>query len=134
MLTDYQVSGTINPARDATFTVKAASVAFGILSRQEDLPNPAELLLGSFAACCLKNVQRFSELLGFDYTAATIEVTGKRQEKPTKIIAIRYVIRISSSDEKLNPKLLHKNIEKFGTIYNTLKASCEVAGELVVSP
>jgi uncharacterized OsmC-like protein len=81
----------------------------------------------------LKNVQRFSELLGFEYTKASIEVTGDRQEKPTKIIAIRYVILINSGDEKLNPKLLHRNLQKFGTIYNTLKEVCEVSGEVVLS-
>lgn len=129
----YQVSASINPARAATFTVKTSNVTFGILSDQEDLPNPAELLLGAFAACCLKNVQRFSELLGFDYVSASIEVTGQRQEKPTKIIAIRYVVHLKSGDEKLNPALLHKNLQKFGTIYNTLKATCDVSGELLVS-
>lgn len=133
MLMNYQVSGSINPTRDATFSAKNSHVSFGVLSDQEDLPNPAELLLGAFAACCLKNVQRFSDLLGFDYVTATIEVTGERQEKPTKIIAISYVIHIKSVDGKLNPKLLHKNLQKFGTIYNTLKEMCDVSGELIVA-
>lgn len=130
---EYLISGSINPDREATFSVKKSSVSFGVLSDQANLPNPAELLLGAFAACCLKNVQRFSELLGFEYTKASIEVTGDRQEKPTKIIAIRYVILINSGDEKLNPKLLHRNLQKFGTIYNTLKEVCEVSGEVVLS-
>lgn len=128
----YQLSGSITPSREASFSVRESRVLFGV-GDQGDLPNPAELLLGAFAACCLKNVQRFSELLGFDYTNARIEVTGERQEKPTKIIAIRYVIQVSSTDDKLNVNLLHKNLRKFGTIYNTLKAVCEVSGELVLS-
>ncbi|TXF90259.1 OsmC family protein [Neolewinella aurantiaca] len=131
---EYHVSGSIDPNREATYSVKKSSMTFGILSDQEDLPNPAELLLGAFAACCLKNVQRFSTLLGYDYTAAKIEVKGERQEKPTKMIAIRYIIRIESVDEKLNLKLLHRNLRKFGTIYNTLKEVCDVSGELIVSP
>jgi uncharacterized OsmC-like protein len=129
----YLITGNINPKREASFSVRKSNVLFGVLGEQEDLPNPAELLLGAFAACCLKNVQRFSELLGFDYANARIEVKGERQEKPTKIIAIRYVIHISSADEKLNLRLLHKNIQKFGTIYNTLKEVCAVSGELVLS-
>ena len=129
---DYHVSGTITPAREATFTVKQGSVTFGVTNSQEELPNPAELLLGAFAACCLKNVQRFSGILGFDYASATIEVTGERRETPTKIVAIHYVIRIDCVDEKLNLKLLHKNLQKFGTIYNTLSEVCEVSGELSI--
>ncbi|WP_020568860.1 OsmC family protein [Neolewinella persica] len=129
----YLLSGNINPNREATFTIKKREIVFGVRSDQDELPNPAELLLGAFAACCLKNVQRFSELLGFDYTDASIEVIGERQEKPTKIVAIRYVIKLNSVDEKLNLKLLHKNLQKFGTIYNTLKDVCDVSGELVLS-
>lgn len=131
--TTYQVSGNINSLREAAFSVKESTTSFGV-TNQEELPNPAELLLGAFAACCLKNVQRFSELLGFDYTTATIEVTGERQEKPTKMVAINYVIHLSSTDEKLNLELLHRNIQKFGTIYNTLKGVCEVSGEIVLLP
>lgn len=131
--TTYQVTGSINPTRAAVFSAKKTTVSFGI-ANQEELPNPAELLLGAFAACCLKNVQRFSELLNFDYTAARIEVTGERQEQPTKMIGIHYVIYVNSTDKKLNLNLLHKNIQKFGTIYNTLKGVCKVSGEMVLEP
>lgn len=127
----YHLSGNIDSARKAFFSVRQNSVPFG-LGGQAQPPNPAELLLGAFAACCLKNVDRFSEILGFDYASADIEVMGERQEKPTKIVAIRYVIHLSGTDEKLNAELLHRNIRKFGTIYNTLKEVCEVSGELVV--
>jgi uncharacterized OsmC-like protein len=129
----YNLSGSITPGREAAFSIKKSRVSFGILNEQDSLPNPAELLLGAFAACCLKNVHRFSELLGFDYESARIEVVGDRQEKPTKLVAIRYVIYLSSADEKLNIELLHKNIRKFGTIYNTLKEVCDVSGKLVLS-
>jgi hypothetical protein len=30
--------------------------------------------------------------------------------------------------------LLHRNIAKYGTIYNTIAATCDVAGEVVVEP
>ena len=129
----YQISGSINPNREAVFSVNQHRISFGVRSDQDELPNPAELLLGAFAACCLKNVQRFSELLNFTYTNASIEVVGERQEKPTKIVAIHYVIHLSSTDKKLNPELLHKNLQKFGTIYNTLKGIGDVSGELIVS-
>lgn len=128
---NYSAKGTITPTRDASVSCGNEITSFGILGSQDELPNPAELLLGAFAACCLKNVQRFSELLGFHYAGATIEVTGERQASPTKMIVIRYVIRVSGADAKLNPELLHKNLRKFGTIYNTLKEVCDVSGELL---
>lgn len=90
------------------------------------------MLLGAFAACCLKNIERFSDTLKFDYEHAQIEVVGERQEKPTKLVTIKYIILIKSEDPKLNPKLLHKNLQKFGTIYNTLKETCKVSGEIIL--
>ena len=127
---NYTVNGNVVAHQQATFTSKQTTVAFGIRSDQNQLPNPAELLLGAFAACCLKNIERFSNTLKFVYESAKIEVIGERQEKPTKLIAITYTIYIKSADAGLNLKLLHKNLQKFGTIYNTLKETCEVSGAI----
>ena len=117
--------------QQATFTSKQTTVSFGIKDDQNHLPNPAELLLGAFAACGLKNIERFSNTLKFDYEHAQIEVIGERQEKPTKLVTIKYRILIKSEDPRLNLKLLHKNLQKFGTIYNTLKETCNVSGEIL---
>jgi hypothetical protein len=43
---------------------------------------------------------------------------------------IQYELIIYSQDESLNIDLLQKNIEKFGTIFNTVKASCLVSGTI----
>ncbi len=124
----YTIKGTIDNQHKAVFQVKKNNISFGVIKEQLHLPNPLELLLGSFAACCLKNVERFSQILNFEYDNATIEVIGDRQENPTKLIAIDYIIFIKSNN--VNLELLHKNIQKFGTIYNTLKEMCEITGEL----
>ncbi|GGX11055.1 OsmC family protein [Aquimarina muelleri] len=127
---NYTVSGNIIAHQQATFTSKQTNVSFGIKRDQNYLPNPAELLLGAFAACCLKNIERFSDTLKFNYEDARIEVLGERQERPTKLVAIQYTIHIKSEDASLNVKLLHKNLQKFGTIYNTLKETCNISGEI----
>ncbi len=126
----YIINGNITAHQKATFTSKKTIVPFGIFKDQDQLPNPVELLLGSFASCCLKNIERFSSTLKFNYKNAQIEVIGERQEKPTKLIAIKYIIYIKSKDNNLNITLLHKNLKKFGTIYNTLKEVCEITGEI----
>ena len=43
---------------------------------------------------------------------------------------IEYLLTIYSDDDRLNPELLKKNIEKFGTIYNTVKLSCTISGTI----
>lgn len=79
----------------------------------------------------LKNVERFSALLNFTYEKAIVNVSATRTEKPVKMDGINYKLIIYSSDENLNTVLLKKNIEKFGTIYNTVKLSCTISGEVV---
>jgi uncharacterized OsmC-like protein len=110
---------------------KENQYTFGIRKDRHEMAGPAELLLGAFAACCLKNVERFSSLLGFEYTNAKIQVEGVRQEKPPMMSEISYTLRISGSDERLNPDLLHKNIRKFGTVYNTLSQVSAIHGKII---
>jgi uncharacterized OsmC-like protein len=128
----YTVKGMSNSTGEATVSAKLNDYSFGIKTNQTDLAGPAELLLSAFAACCLKNVERFAAILHYTYETAEIEVTGIRQEKPPMFNSINYVLRIKSVDPKLNPDLLQKNLIKFGTIYNTLSAVCEIDGQVIV--
>lgn len=129
---EYFVKGKSLSSGQADFSVRQSAVSFGISGDEKELPNPAELLLGAFAACCLKNVERFSKILKFDYETAQIEVKAERQNVPSKITDIHYIIQIKSDDKRLSTRLLHKNIEKHGTIYNTLKATCTISGDIQI--
>jgi len=122
----------ISSSKDkASINIKESEIIFGITPETSDnLPNPAELFLGSFSACILKNVERFSILMNFKYTNAEIIVTAARLEKPPSMDEINYELRIHSQDVNLNINLLKKNIEKFGTIFNTVKSSCSILGEI----
>lgn len=126
---EYHIKASSLSKQDAVIHIKASIIAFGTTPNSaESLPNPAELFLGSFASCALKNVERFSGILKFDYTNATIEVHATRLENPPRMDNINYHLIVHSSDENLNPDLLKKNIEKFGTIYNTVKMVCSISG------
>lgn len=128
---NYQIKASAVSKQDAVVHIKQSNIDFGTTSKTaETLPNPAELFLGSFASCILKNVERFSGMMKFKYTKATIEVNAIRLENPPRMENISYGLTIYSNDEKLNPALLKKNIEKFGTIYNTVKLSCSISGTI----
>ncbi len=79
----------------------------------------------------LKNVERFSAMMNFTYAKAVVNVSAIRTEKPVKMDNINYKLIIYSADENINTVLLKKNIEKFGTIYNTVKLSCTINGEII---
>jgi len=115
----------------ASIKIKESEIIFGITPESADnLPNPAELFLGSFSACILKNVERFSHLMNFEYSNAELIVNATRLEKPPRIDELNYELKIYSQDNNLNVELLKKNIEKFGTIFNTVKTSCNINGEI----
>ncbi|WP_227805746.1 OsmC family protein [Algibacter lectus] len=71
-------------------------------------------------------------MMKFSYTKATIEVNATRLENPPRMEHLIYNVTIYTNDKKLNTDLLKKNIEKFGTIYNTVKLSCAISGTVSV--
>lgn len=127
----YQIKAASKAKQEATILIKQSEVDFGITaSTAESLPNPAELFLGAFASCILKNVERFSDMMKFQYRNAAIVVTATRLENPPRMDHIIYQLSIDSDDQKLNLELLKKNIEKFGTIFNTVESACTISGTI----
>jgi len=128
---EYSIAATSVSKNDATLNIKESNITFGTTEKTaNELPNPAELFLSSFAACVLKNVERFSGLLHFEYDKAEIKVSATRLENPPRMEDIRYELTIFSKDEKLRIELLKKNIEKFGTIFNTVQKACSISGSI----
>ncbi|WP_179339939.1 OsmC family protein [Winogradskyella ludwigii] len=128
---NYQIKASSLSNEDASIHIKTSDIDFGTTSETADaLPNPAELFLGSFAACMLKNVERFSTMMKFSYTKTTLNVSATRLENPPRMENIIYDLTIYTNDDKLNVGLLKKNIEKFGTIYNTIKLTCSISGTI----
>ncbi|SNR74967.1 Uncharacterized OsmC-related protein [Maribacter sedimenticola] len=130
----YSVTATSTSKLKATLDIKQTTIVFGITpATSETLANPAELFLSSLAACILKNVERFSEFMNFEYTNAEITLSATRLEKPPRMDDINYILHIHSTDLHINLSLLKKNIEKFGTIYNTVMKSCAINGRIEIN-
>lgn len=129
---NYSITATSAPATNGHINVRETRILFGTDTGSSQLANPAEVFLSAFAACMLKNVVRFSEMMLFNYDKATVEVTAIREDKPPHIEQVFYTLTIHSNDPKLNTILLKKNIEKFGTIYNTVAKSCQIEGVITV--
>ncbi|RPF21560.1 OsmC family protein [Myceligenerans xiligouense] len=94
-------------------------------------PGPADLLATAFAACLLKNLARSRDLLGFAYDDAQVEVTAHRQDSPPKFTEIHYTLRVTTDEPPRRVDLVHRNLRRYGTVYNTLAAVCDVHGEIV---
>lgn len=91
-------------------------------------PGPAELLAAAFAACLMKNIERSSKLIGFAYEGADVLVQARRQDSPPRFVEVDYEVQIVTLEPERRLELLHRNLRQFGTVYNTLAATCDVHG------
>lgn len=58
-------------------------------------------------------------------------VHAKRQDSPPKLLNVIYSLKVDSDEPDHRLNLLHENIRKYGTVYNTLSLGTEIQGELV---
>ena len=131
--TAYQIEARVVRPGVSAASSKQAVIEFDTSAGQSEiLPGPADLLTIAFAACVLKNVERFSRILPFSYQEASIKVVAERQEAPPKMIRIAYSLQLVTDEPQHRVDLLHRNIRQHGTIYNTLAATCDVSGVVVV--
>ncbi|HNI34878.1 MAG TPA: OsmC family protein [Microthrixaceae bacterium] len=132
---DYVVRANTLGDGTSVATSKRSEVRFDSSPTQGDeLPGPADLLVTAFAACVLKNVERMGQILPFHWEHASIEVRGERQDSPPKMTRIIYRLEVVTDEPNHRVDLLHRNISRHGTIYNTLSAVCDVSGEIIAIP
>lgn len=132
---EYEVIAEQVVRNISTARAKRAQIYFDSSPGQsEHLLNPAELLLSAFAACLLKNVERLSPVLRLSYERATVRVLGVREDKPPRMSRVDWTLTLWTDDPQNRVDLLDRNLRKQGTIYNTLAASCEVVGRVMMRP
>ncbi|PJZ80340.1 OsmC family protein [Leptospira meyeri] len=92
--------------------------------------NPAELLLSALSACIIKGVERVAPILHFQFKGIQVIVDGIRQDVPPKMESIRYQVIVDTDESNDRLHLLHENIKKYGTVFNTIAPSTDLAGEI----
>ncbi len=128
---EYEVTATRTDAHGSVVRCKQAALVIDTdLSGRVDAFNPAELLLAAVSACILKNMERVAPIIDFHYRGVTIRVHGVRQDSPPKMQSIGYVIEIDTDENERKLELMHENIKKYGTVYNTLVPGTKLSGTL----
>ncbi len=118
-------------AHGSEATCKSASIALDTdLAGRVDAFNPAELMIAALAACMLKSIERVTPILKFDLRGVEIRLNGVRQDVPPRMESIDYEIIIDSDESDHRLALLHDNIQKYGTVYNTIAPGTRLAGAL----
>jgi uncharacterized OsmC-like protein len=133
MSLEYEIKAEQIIPNISTASAKQAQIYFDSSHGQsEHLFNPSELFLTAFAACILKNIERFSEKLKFRYKKAAIRIHGIREEPPPRLTKVHYQLTLWTEESSHTVDLLRRNLEKYGTIFNTVSMSCDVSGEIIV--
>lgn len=128
-----------------TFHVESVRIdAHGSLSRCKDAEivldtdlagnpkafNPAELLLAAVSACIIKGIERITPMLNFSLASVEVRVDGVRQDVPPKMESIAYEIIVDSDESDRRLELLHENVQKYGTVFNTVAPGTTLTGVL----
>ncbi len=126
---EYVVSAERTDSHGTVARCKDALVMLNTdLAGRRDAFNPAELLLGALAACMLKGIERVAPMLHFTFRGATVRVRGVRQDSPPKFESIRYEIEVDTDEPEQRLELLHANVRKYGTVFNTVAPRTDLEG------
>ena len=117
-------SGSLVTAKSVELTIDTS------LAGRPDALNPVELLLASQAACFIKGIERLAPTLEFDFRGVQVFLEADRPENEARIAQIRYQVVIETNESDQRIALMHKNLQKQGTIYNTLSAGTELVGSV----
>jgi len=117
--------GSMSTCKEATLSMDTA------LAGRPDAFNPAELLLAALSACMIKGIERVVPMLGFSFRSVEVRMHGVRQDAPPRMERITYEVIIDSDEPDRRIDLLHENVKKFGTIFNTVAPGTVLEGRIV---
>lgn len=127
----YQVVTARVDAHGSIAYCKEAEITLDTdVQNRNDAFNPAELLLAALSACIIKGIERVTPMLKFELRDVEVRVTGVRQDTPPKMESIRYEILVDSDESDRRLELLHENVQKYGTVLNTLAPGTQLTGTI----
>ena len=100
------------------------------LAGRADAFNPAELLLAALSACIIKGIERITPMIDFSLRGVEVKVDGVRQDVPPGMESISYEIIVDTDESDRRLELLHDNVKKFGTVFNTVAPGTHLTGVL----
>lgn len=127
----FDVVATRLSAHASEARCKQADIALDTdLAGNPDAFNPAELLLAALSACMIKGIERVTPILKFELRGVEVFVQGVRQDVPPRMESITYEIVVDTDESDRRLELLHDNVKKFGTVFNTVAPGTELSGIL----
>ena len=129
---EFDVTASRLSAHASQASCKRATIALDTdMAGNPDAFNPAELLLAALAACMIKGIERVVPILKFELRGVEVLVHGVRQDVPPRMESISYEIEVDTDEPEHRLSLLHENVKKYGTVFNTVAPGTDLSGLLV---
>jgi uncharacterized OsmC-like protein len=129
---EYRITARRLDAHGSEATCKAARLDLDTDPKGRlDTFNPAELLLAAVAACMIKNIERVAPILKLEIRGVEVSLHGVRQDRPPKMASLTYELIVDTDADDHKLELLHQNVRRYGTIYNTVAEATRLEGRIV---
>jgi len=129
---EFDVSTTWKNEQGSIAKCKQASLVLDTgMGGRSDAFNPAELLLAALSACIIKGVERIAPMVDFSFHRLEVHVHGVRQDVPPKMESISYKVIVDTNESDRRLELLHENLRKYGTVYNTINLGTTLTGTII---
>ena len=128
---EYEIKATRLDAHGSRAQCKDAEITLDTdIAGRADAFNPAELLLAALAACMIKGIERVTPMLKFQLRGVNVRLHGVRQDTPPKMLSITYELTVDTDESDRRLELLHQNVKKYGTVFNTVAPGTELTGSI----
>jgi len=116
--------GSVAKCKEASITLDTD------VNGRADAFNPAELLLAALTACMIKGIERVTPALRFKLRGVEVRVHGVRQDVPPRMESIDYELIVDTDEDDRRLELLHENVKRYGTVFNTIAPGTALSGTI----
>lgn len=128
---EFRVSARRVDAHGSVAHCKDAEIVLDTdMAGRPDAFNPAELLLAALSACMIKGIERVTPILKFQLRRVEVRIHGVRQDVPPRMESIDYEILVDTDEDDRRIALLHDNVRKYGTVFNTVAPGTALSGTM----
>ena len=128
---EYHIAASRIDAHASIARCKSAQVMIDTdMGGRPDAFNPAEMFLASIAGCMIKGIERTTPLIHFALRGVEVHLKAVRQDTPPKIVSVSYELTIDTDETDQRLELLHTNVRKYGTIFNTVAQAVSLSGTI----
>ena len=128
---EYEIRAARLDAHGSRALCKGAEITLDTdIAGRVDAFNPAELLLAALAGCMIKGIERVTPILRFQLRGVSVRVHGVRQDTPPKMQSITYELDVDTDESDHRLELLHQNVKRYGTVFNTVAPGTQLSGTI----